>query len=128
MKHGYLFLLLPFLTASCNSAKRAMSIHGPELFQHWTHSYEDDREGVVVYRPADYDFPPSRGREGFELKEDGTCIRYAIGPADGRQTMEGTWELKGKNELIVEIPGSSPSSFTLTILSATPETLTVRKP
>ena len=37
------------------------------MFKHWTHSREEDSEGIKVYRPNEYNFPPSRGREGFEL-------------------------------------------------------------
>ncbi len=45
-----------------------MSDLPPELFQHWMHSHEEDSGDVQVYRPADYDFPPARGRRGFELQ------------------------------------------------------------
>ena len=30
----------------------------------WIHSHEEDAKGVMVYRPANYSFPPSRGRVG----------------------------------------------------------------
>jgi hypothetical protein len=63
-----------------------------ELFQHWIHSREEDRGDVRVYRPADYDFPPARGRDGFELKRDGTLIRYAIAAADGTTKRTERWE------------------------------------
>ena len=33
----------------------------PALFRQWTHSREEDRAGVEVYRPDGYTFPPSHG-------------------------------------------------------------------
>jgi hypothetical protein len=45
----------------------------------WRHSFEEDHEGIRVYRPDDYDFPPSRRRGGVEFGADGTFIDW--GPA-----------------------------------------------
>ncbi len=36
------------------------------LCQRWIHSHEEDTDTEMVYRPADFAFPPSRGRTGFE--------------------------------------------------------------
>ena len=63
-----------------------------ELFQHWIHSREEDRGELRVYRPADYDFPPARGRDGFELRRDGTLIRYGIAAADGTTKHTEQWK------------------------------------
>jgi hypothetical protein len=43
----------------------------------WSHSHEEDGEGVEVFRPVDYDFPPSRGRETMTLRPDGTILQEA---------------------------------------------------
>ena len=64
------------------------------LFQKWTHSYEDDRNNIQVYRPVDYDFPPARGRDGLAFQDHGVYIRYPIGPADRNLEVVGTWSLK----------------------------------
>jgi len=37
----------------------------------WVHSHEEDSDEEMVFRPAAYEFPPSRGRRSFELKPDG---------------------------------------------------------
>ena len=39
--------------------------------KHWVHSYEEDAQNVKVYRPAGYDFLPSRGGVGLEFREVG---------------------------------------------------------
>ena len=125
MKIHYVLLLL--LAAGCHPTKRAMNTYGPGLFQHWTHSYEDDKDQTKVFRPSTYTFPPSRGREGFEIKEDGTFIRYAIGPADGTDKMNGTWKMKGKDRLIITFGQNKVPPFEMKIISLEKAMLTIQK-
>jgi hypothetical protein len=65
----------------------------PELFQHWMHSHEEDSGDVQVYRPADYPFPPARGRRGFELRPDGEALLYGPSPSDKPEATAGRWSL-----------------------------------
>jgi hypothetical protein len=44
------------------------------LVGRWLHSYEEDSADALVFRPGDFDFPPARGRDGFELRDDGSAI------------------------------------------------------
>ena len=64
------------------------------LFQKWTHSHEDDRDKIQVYRSVDYDFPPARGRDSLAFQDHGVYIRYPIGPTDRNLEFAGTWSLK----------------------------------
>ncbi len=68
----------------------------------WLHSFEEDGPGQQVYRPEDYPFPPARGREGFEIGENGRFEYRAIAPADGYLYHEGQWELVEGNVLRVQ--------------------------
>jgi hypothetical protein len=61
----------------------------------WTHSHEDDHEGRQVFRPADGDFPPSRGRTTFTLLPDQLALVGTPGPDDRGTTTDGTWSLDG---------------------------------
>ena len=71
----------------------------------WAHSHEEDGGGVQVFRPMDYDFPPSRGRETFTLRPDGTAEAGLPGPDDrGIRTDDGTWQLQG-DILRIRCPG-----------------------
>lgn len=63
------------------------------LFQRWGHSFEEDSEDVRVYRPADYTFPPARGRDGLEFRPDGSLVDWAIAPGDGSQPRAGSWHV-----------------------------------
>ena len=63
------------------------------FLRRWMHSHEEDTADEIVYRPATFDFPPSRGRAGFELRGDGSYLDLGTGPADGPQQAEGEWQL-----------------------------------
>jgi hypothetical protein len=64
------------------------------LHQRWLRAHEEDTPTQIVYRPASYRFPPSRGRTGFELKPDGTLLQIGISPTDRQQETSGTWKLE----------------------------------
>src|SRR5207247_2415788 len=77
------------------------SVEGPvgpvtrdALYGRWTHAHEEDTSDSRVYRRPSHPFPPSRGRDSFELKPDGTMVEHAIGPTDRSVRREGTWELR----------------------------------
>jgi hypothetical protein len=61
----------------------------PILFQRWVHSYEDDTAELRVYRPAGYDFPPARGRDGFEITPEGVFTLLGPGRSD-RSTVDSS--------------------------------------
>jgi hypothetical protein len=99
---------------------------GPEpasLVGSWSHSHEEDAEGVQVFRPTDYEFPPSRGRTSFTLRPDGTAVAGLPGPDDrGISTDDGTWQLQG-DVLHVRCPGWTA---TYVVVSAAPRRLELR--
>jgi hypothetical protein len=66
------------------------------LLGHWVHSHEEDTEGVRVFRPRSFSFPPSRGREELELEPDGSSVARRPGPVDVPEEATGTWELEGQ--------------------------------
>ncbi|WP_433367287.1 hypothetical protein ACQPZX_39335 [Actinoplanes sp. CA-142083] len=70
----------------------------------WTHSYEEDHDGVQVYRPDGYDFPPARGRRGIEFRPDGTYIDWAIGRGDANEARPGRWEPAAPGRLHITTP------------------------
>jgi hypothetical protein len=99
-----------------------------ELLQkRWLHSHEEDTPTEMVYRPADYAFPPARGRSGFDLKPDGQLIEVGIAPTDGSREVGGTWHLQeGENPILTLMPATS-GPRTLQIASVSKDRLTVRK-
>lgn len=93
------------------------------LIRAWRHSHEEDTGSVSVYRPADFRFPPARGRKGFELREDGTLAGTGYGLTDRPSTSGGRWRIEG-GKLMLEGPEGTQS---LEIESATPDRLVLKK-
>jgi hypothetical protein len=75
----------------------------PTIFQHWTHSGEEDVGDIYVYRTNDYQFPPSRGRDGFEIKASGEFILYGPGPTDRPQQIVGGWTMEDPDRIKVRV-------------------------
>ena len=78
-----------------------MTIDRSALERPWVHSHEEDTADEQVFRPADFAFPPSRGRRGFELRADGSYVETAPGPTDRPEEASGTWELQDDDILIL---------------------------
>ncbi|MGW1344154.1 hypothetical protein ACWCOV_24135 [Kribbella sp. NPDC002412] len=63
----------------------------------WTHSFEEDHDGITVYRPDDFAFPPARGRRGVEFRPDGTLVEWVIGRGDAPEARpDGRWDASGR--------------------------------
>ena len=88
------------------------------LVGRWLHSHEEDTDEAQVFRPGDFDFPPARGRDGFELRADGTSLELRPGPADQPEQAEGSWKLEGDRLTVGERE--------LELVSAEPERLVAR--
>jgi hypothetical protein len=73
------------------------------LFQQWIHSREEDTPTEIVYRPAGFPLPPSRGRSGVEFHADGTFKRIGIGPTDISNVKAGSWQIEAANADLVHI-------------------------
>jgi hypothetical protein len=99
------------------------------IFKRWVHAHEEDMEGVEVYRPTTFRFPPSHPRPGFEIMEDGAFIEYVPAPDDGGVVRGGTghWEAEVSDLIRVNFDGVEPRSFTLTIVAIEEDILRVRR-
>lgn len=115
---GLKIFLLLFLLNGCNSQEK------PELYQHWIHSHEEDNttEGYRTYRPSSYNFPPSRGRDGFEIKKNGVVLAHPIAPTDGNLTVERKWKIDGDQLIMEDDKGIS----TFQIISIHPEKIVLK--
>jgi hypothetical protein len=93
------------------------------LHQHWVHSHEEDTPEKQVFRPANYNFPLSRGRSSFELKPDGGLVESGIGPTDRKQQVEGRWKLEGGDRLALYTDDQARPTRVLKIASANADRL-----
>lgn len=95
------------------------------MLKKWVHSHEEDQGGVRVYRPADYAFPLSRGREGMEFRQDGTFLRQQIGATDRRETVPGRWSVEHSGVIQVTLPNQP--SYQLKVLECSDQVLKVQQ-
>ncbi len=97
------------------------------LYQHWMHSYEEDTESEMVYRPAAFAFPPSRGRTGFEFSPGGVCTVIGIAPTDGSQKSDCRWDLDDADDPRIIIYSGSGETHTLYVRNVEKDKLVVLK-
>lgn len=96
------------------------------LLGHWTHSHEEDTQAVRVYRPADYNFPPSRGRMGMEFQAGGKLIYYGIARGDGAAEANGRWSLEAPDRVRIVVDSDRVQPFVLQVVSCDEQQLKVK--
>ena len=96
------------------------------LFQRWGHSFEEDKADVQVYRPAGYNFPRTRGRDGIEFRSDGGFIEWIVGRGDANEPVAGRWSQQTTRVLRIEYTGNTGPIRLFEIVELTPEILTIR--
>lgn len=93
----------------------------------WVHSHEEDTSGEMVFRPADWTFPPSRGRRGFELRADGSASLAGPGPTDRPATATGRWVVEEPDRLALYEGDAATPARVYRIVSIAADRLVVRK-
>src|SRR5688500_13364066 len=112
-------------TSTATAQGRRIGDLPPELFRHWIHSREEDQDDVQFFRTEGFSFPPSFGRDGMELRPDGTFVQDDIGPADGIVQTPGRWNLQGPGRIAVRFDGAR-DDYAFTIVGVEPELLRIR--
>ena len=99
------------------------------LIGSWIHSWEEDTAETIVFRPADYPFGPSRGRDGYEFQTGGILVYHGFGPADEPLTSVGEWGWHSGDliHLVVNDPQGAYIDEVLRIVSCDAETLQVER-
>jgi hypothetical protein len=95
-----------------------------QMFRKWGHAFEEDTEGVTVYRPADFEFQRARERAGIEFQPNGTFVDAVIGAGDAQEKRIGHWHLTGPNKVLVQVEGR-PARI-MDILKVDQESIQVR--
>lgn len=95
------------------------------IFGRWQHSHEEDANETEVYRPESYALPLSRGRKGFEIREEGDFIELAIAPTDGIDETVGKWSPSGNEAL--EIVLENGRSYEIQIVAAGEDVLEIKR-
>lgn len=99
-----------------------------EIFRRWIHSFEEDKDETTVYRPDEYDFPPSRrGREGIEFRPDGVFVDWEIGPNDAFRGINGHWTTESAGSVRIFFEGNVREPRIMEILQIDAKVLKVRQ-
>jgi hypothetical protein len=93
----------------------------------WLHSHEEDTDTQLVYRPDDFDFPPARGRRGYEFRSDHSCNSIGISPRDGQAKTPCTWQLHERPRREIVLTFADGRKEVLAIESVDEARLIVRK-
>jgi hypothetical protein len=90
---------LPFF--SCSAQKILKKVVEKE----WVHYHEGDiAPNQKMYKTADFDFPPSRGRDRFQIFADGTVLFTPIGANDAPVQRKGIWTMRReKNKILITL-------------------------
>jgi len=100
----------------------------PQLLQQrWMHSREEDTAAQMIFRPASYDFPPARGRTGFELRPDQSLVEIGIGPTDRVEESPGSWKLDQGNQLLFYSKSSPEPTRVMQIVSVDKDRMVIKK-
>ncbi|TDD63658.1 hypothetical protein [Actinomadura rubrisoli] len=100
----------------------------PDVTGAWLHSFEEDTESAAVYRPSGHPFRPARRvRDGLEFRADGTFVERRPGPDDRLREVRGRWERRDADRIGVTFPEGRGTPFGITVLSRTPDKLTIAK-
>ena len=115
--------------AAKKPAPATASVASPLLYRKWVSSYEDEKsDGVLVYRPDGYAFPPSRGRKAVSFQKDGSMVRFDIAPNDGQKIVMGRWErTKLPNTMKVTVQGSEIDVYFVEVVSVGKDMLKIRR-
>ena len=81
----------------------------------------------MVYRTSDFKFPPSRGRDGFEVKKGGEFILYFIGRDDRPKKNSGHFKVEYSNILHIYFDEEQLKPFSLQILTCNDNILRVER-
>ena len=96
------------------------------LIGRWIHSHEEDTPNVQIYRPADYPFPPARGRDGLEFRAGGDLVYLGIARGDGTEASNGRWTIESPNRIRIEIENDRIEPYTIEVISCDEEALKIR--
>jgi len=101
-----------------------MTVERQRLCRRWIHAHEEDSDREMVFRPADAELPPSRGRTVLELRDDGALVESTPGPTDRPESATGTWSLEEGGQLVTRGRQGARSER---VVTADPDRLVLEK-
>ncbi len=84
-------------------------------YQKWLHSYEEDTDNHMIYRPSSYDFPLGWTRVGMTFKDKGGFILHDITPDESLVKKLGRWKLIDNTKLEVSLSAGNKETLMIEI-------------
>jgi hypothetical protein len=127
----YYSVLMIIVVFSCKGTGKTTSevtASDRSLIQkHWVHYHEGDTPGTQVFKPFDFDFPLSRGREAYHFQSNGKLTFYRIAPNDLIEPSNGKWTLLNDTTIRIEYIGNEYPATELILIDVSPDRLIIRK-
>jgi hypothetical protein len=93
----------------------------------WTHSFEEDESGVLVYRPTrSFAFPPSRRGRSTLVFAEGSLSELTQGPDDRLRDTGAQWRTLGTGRFGCGGTQDSPAQ-TIEVIERGPDILKIRR-
>lgn len=88
------------MLASCSTVKNTDT---SLLKNDWKHAYEEDKDGISVFRPSiSQDFAPSMYRLQLILKDSNEAEYLVLSPVDAHYMESGKWDYDaGTRQLVI---------------------------
>jgi hypothetical protein len=95
------------------------------IYKSWIHSNKEDNRTQEVYRPSSFEFPPSRGRDGFKKNRRNyfSCNRWLD---DKPKKIIGYFNIIDENKLSIKFEKKMISKI-MNILSCEKDLLVIQK-
>lgn len=97
-----IILIGSLLLSLVGFAQKKSALPPEAFFACWSASYEENQETdkEKLFRPCDYNFPPSRFRQTMVFDKKGTCQVLQIGETDAHYFADCRWTYDKKKKLV----------------------------
>ncbi len=120
-----ILLLLAVVFIGCNSTK---NIDASLLKNSWTHAYEEDENGVSVFRQTDsQEFAPSMYRLNLFLKDQNQAEYLVLSPVDAHYMETGLWRYDTNSNRLIVTDTSGKTVRQYQVLEVTDNLLKVKE-
>lgn len=128
IKTSLLLVLIVLLSSGKVSCKEDTLNEKNMLIKSWVHSYEEDTDVQMVYRPIDArEFPPSRYRQVLIFDENNRCRYLVLAPDDGHYFEQGSWYYKETEKTIIIKNAQEEIKYSLKVVRLGSDILAVLK-
>ena len=118
-----------FFVIAIFACKSSQSITSDfNLLNCWKHSYEEDVDGFMIYRPCDYKtFPASRYRNTFKLMESGESSYLVLAPTDRHYMEDGQWTYNASSKVLTISNKSGETQLKCSVVEIAKDKLRIKK-